>query len=748
MKGTLFSADFIKDRDGELRLLELNTDTAFTSGALAQVDFTNLISSISASNASEVHIVYKDFYHANFVNEFSKSIADSDLSVSFTKHEEDLNTIYPTPIADSGDKFILRCAYDESAIFDSIYCRQKDAIFREFYHNEDTGSVAEFHLSSSGEALNTLYIGTNSDNQPDYLVKDISQTHNTLNFYKIKGTGSLEENVASFIGSLPEDSLVINYYEDASETYHKAVRSFNVILGSDLDIVNLADVEVQAVLEKPSSISFNSNVVVNQLDEKHYYEFTSNYPKFKATEFQGGVFEDTTITDTSGNPVAISATVEGDLYKALLISGSPNTDNPSEYKDWFYSGDSFPSTTVTSSVLVSKVEYDLTNKLIAHITTVSGSDFRINPVQTVVVYDGQDDGFRYKSVFDIDTSLDKLVKKDSSLVEISSSIFEVLEGDNHKVYVLDMEETDAFLLHDSEVNINLVSHNACFPAGTRILSEDGNYIAIEDIKEGDKLRTFNTDTKEFESGIVGSLKSSPQNKLISIVTSTGNSIKSTPGHMFFTADGWKIAARLKVGDKLLNSIGEEAEIIEISELTGEFTVYHILNVETNYNYFAEDLLVHNFSIRSCFVAGTLISMSDGSSKPIEQVKVGDEVVSFNESTKEKEVKKVLSTNSPVHDDIVTYELENGVALSCTYDHPIYSNNLELFSYSPAKTNSIYDIDREVKEAGAGIKVLDIDSNSIGISNISSKKEESVQTYIFTVEDNHNFYANGILVHNK
>lgn len=748
MKGTLFSADFIKDRDGELRLLELNTDTAFTSGALAHVDFTGIIDSIHSSSASEVHVVYKDFYHTNFVNEFSKSIADSDLSVSFTKHEEDLNTIYPTSIADSSARFILRCAYDESAIFDSVYCRQKDAIFKEFFRNQDTGSVAEFYLSSSGEFFNNLHIGSNSDTQPDYLVKDISETHNTLNFYKIKGTGSLEENVNLFVDSLPEDSLVINYYEDSSETYHKAVRSFNVILGSDLDIVNLADVEVQAVLEKPSSISFDNNVVANQLDEKHYYEFTSNYPKFKATEFQGGIFEDTTITDQSNNPIAISATIEGNTYKSLLISGSPNTDNPSEYNDWFYSGTTFPPTTPTSSILVSKVEYDLTNKLIAHITTASGSDFRVNPVQTVVVYDGEDNGFRYKSIFDIDTSLDKLVKQDSSLVEISSSIFEVLEGDDHKVYVLDMEETDAFLLHDSEININLVSHNACFPAGTRILSEDGNYIAIEDIKEGNKVRTFNVDTKEFESGIVGSLKSSSQNKLISIVTNAGNSIKSTPGHMFFTLDGWKIAARLKEGDKLLNSIGEEVEIVQLSELSGEFTVYHILNVESNYNYFAEDLLVHNVSFRSCFVAGTLISMADGSSKPIEQVKIGDEVISFNESTKENEIKKVLSTNSPVHNDIVTYELQNGETLSCTFDHPIYSSNLDLFSFRPAKTNSTYDIDSVVKEVNTGTKVLDIDSNSVEITNISSNEDENVQTYIFTVEDNHNFYANGILVHNK
>ena len=35
-----------------------------------------------------------------------------------------------------------------------------------------------------------------------------------------------------------------------------------------------------------------------------------------------------------------------------------------------------------------------------------------------------------------------------------------------------------------------------------------------------------------------------------------------------------------------------------------------------------------------------------------------------------------------------------------------------------------------------------------IREIEVMPTEDVQTYIITVEDNHNFYANNILVHNK
>lgn len=748
MKGTLFSADFIKDRGDNLRLLELNTDTAFTSGALAHVNYSGLIDIISSSNINEMYVIYKDYFHRNFVTEVSKSVSNSGYITSFTAIEEDLNTIYPTAVADSSSRFILRLAYDESAIFDSTYCRQKDAIYKLFSLNSDSGSVAEFFLSSSGgEYFDNLYRGNNTDILPDVVVKDVSEVHNSLGFYKIKGTGSVEQNFESFINQIGSDKLVTNYYEHSEEPKHKAYRSFNIIYGSNLDILNLADVETEAILSKPSSIVFDTSSVSNVIDKKHYYEFTSNYPKFRASEYQGGVFEDVTIIDATGSAVEISQVAEGNTYKSLLVSGSPNTDDPVEYTNWFHSGSSFPNTSVTSSILVSKLEYELTNKLVSNVTTVSGSSFRVNPVQTVIVYDGEENGFKYKAVFDIDPNVDKLVKVDSSLVEVSSSVFEVLEQD-HKVYVLDMEETDAFLLHDTEININLVSHNACFPAGTKILLDSGEYKNIEDISKGDQLRTFNIATSEFESGTVGSIKTSVQNKLITIETNTGKLIKSTPGHLFYTNGGWEIAGKLDVGDTLLNSIGEEVEITSINSEEGEFTVYHILNVENTFNYFAEDILVHNVSFRDCFVAGTLISLGDGDVKPIEDIQIGDEVLSFNEETKKSEVKKVVAVNSPIHNDIVTYSFSNGSTVSCTYDHPIYTSGYKLKSYSPEKTNHIYELGSNVENIQEGDSVFNLNGYTSTVESIRTDDSKAIQTYIFTVEDNHNFYANGILVHNK
>jgi len=117
MKGTLFSADFIKDNDANLRLLEFNTDTGFISASLNYFDFTELNNVISSNSITKVHVVYKNIA-SGFVDLLSSSLEGID---SFTQTIEESNTIYPTSITDSADTFILRLAYDESALFDSQY---------------------------------------------------------------------------------------------------------------------------------------------------------------------------------------------------------------------------------------------------------------------------------------------------------------------------------------------------------------------------------------------------------------------------------------------------------------------------------------------------------------------------------------------------------------------------------------------------------------------------------------------------
>jgi intein/homing endonuclease len=74
--------------------------------------------------------------------------------------------------------------------------------------------------------------------------------------------------------------------------------------------------------------------------------------------------------------------------------------------------------------------------------------------------------------------------------------------------------------------------------------------------------------------------------------------------------------------------------------------------------------------------------------------------------------------------------------------------LKLASYRPDWTNEKYDLPSNVIEIKIGDFVNLSDNETVKIESIIELSRTDTQTYIISVEDNHNFYANKILVHNK
>jgi len=73
--------------------------------------------------------------------------------------------------------------------------------------------------------------------------------------------------------------------------------------------------------------------------------------------------------------------------------------------------------------------------------------------------------------------------------------------------------------------------------------------------------------------------------------------------------------------------------------------------------------------------------------------------------------------------------------------------LELASLAPQMSKEKYDLDTKLFEIGDYVYPLDgdVDTTLVGMNRLP---KNSTAVYTFTVEDNHNFYANGILTHNK
>jgi hypothetical protein len=726
MKGTLFSADFVKDSNGNVRLLELNTDTAFTSGSLSHVDFTDFLNILSTNEINEVHVIGKQM-HENFINHLSQSLHG--VVTNFLTTIEEPATIYPTAIEDTSTKFILRCAYDESALFDSTYCKQKEEVLKLFYDNDATASIAQFFISSSTSNIDILERTTNSQNSPDVVVKNSSNVHEPIKFYKIGGNGNTTENFNEFIENNYEDSLIVNYYDNSSEPRHKSIRSYNIIYGSNLDILNLSGVEIDAIFDKPLVIDeYDPLTNSNLINEKHFYEFSTNYP---LTGLAGGIFEDEYITDINDNAVLVVSASLGEVYKSIYISGSPDTDNVSVFTTWTSPGSELPAGSfVTSSVLINSIKVPLRRKIISHITTLDSGSFRATGNQHILTYDSASDELKYKSIARVDNETDFLLKDDGTIIGILSNDIEILE-DEHYTYILDFENVDTFVLNENGLNIKVVVHNACFPAGTKIKLENGDTKNIEEVEEGDSVISFDTLNKKFTVGRVSKINKSIQTDLIHLKTESGEELKSTLGHKIYSQNGWVLAKDLKIGDELINSSGDVSVIQTIDIIKGEFEVYHLLNVGSDHTYFANEILVHNWSF--CFIAGTLITLANGEVKPIENVLIGDEVLTYNEKNGIHETGIVGDLKEHEVSQVIKLTFNNGNNIITTPEHPFFVIDKGWINASELQIN---DVCKKVDES----KTL--------ISNIELLEETHMVYNLLSVSNNHNFYANGVLVHNK
>jgi hypothetical protein len=176
------------------------------------------------------------------------------------------------------------------------------------------------------------------------------------------------------------------------------------------------------------------------------------------------------------------------------------------------------------------------------------------------------------------------------------------------------------------------------------------------------------------------------------------------------------------------------------ELDVEDTDTYIINGSTAFN----SLVTHN---APCFVAGTPILMEDGTYINIENVKVGDKVLSFDFKNEESIGANVLNIFSKKVNEVVKYQFESGKELIATLDHPIFVIDKGWTSYSDSLSNKLYSLEEPVKKIEIG-DVIKLYNRTDILVNTEILEGEYTVYNLSEVEKYHNYYANDVLSHNR
>ncbi len=142
------------------------------------------------------------------------------------------------------------------------------------------------------------------------------------------------------------------------------------------------------------------------------------------------------------------------------------------------------------------------------------------------------------------------------------------------------------------INDTAYARGGCFGQGTLILTPQGEKL-IEQFHQGDRIITYNLTTHHEEKGSLEKIQviSSPDYFLIN------GKIKVTGTHPFYvqTPTGFNLieAQYLKIGDRLVGEKETDLIISHINHINKTITVYNLIFVNPNHNFFADGILVHN-----------------------------------------------------------------------------------------------------------------------------------------------------------
>ncbi len=149
----------------------------------------------------------------------------------------------------------------------------------------------------------------------------------------------------------------------------------------------------------------------------------------------------------------------------------------------------------------------------------------------------------------------------------------------------------------------------------------------------------------------------------------------------------------------------------------------------------------------CFLPGTMISMADGTFKPIEEIEIGDLVLSYDFEKSQVVEDSVIDAFDYLSKDFVKMTLSDGTSVKSTQDHPYWAVGRGWVSFDPELTYRNYSISTLKVEVGDTL--LSDKSELITIETVeSSSVGDFLRTYNFHASKNRNYFANGVLVHNK
>jgi len=356
MRTVLIGSDFMYDKDGNLKPIEINTAVGWDGPQKVEddidcLDLTSLYQFVETKGFTSIHYVGEiAYFHKTLEAHYSGS------SVTYEFHAVGGFAITIPFIEDNDETLIIRSAYDTTALVDDTYCRDK-VEFMKLIESQSFGSQFAYKNESNQLVSNITTIPDNGVH-PNFILKSRYPGYDKEvypKFFKV----STQEELNVILENVTSDYLLMENYCNTTNNFEghvKVIRSLNMLYPTTLESIQIGQYT-----------KFNENITFSDVEyDSVTYMLNSEYRDsyLTATRTKGlPKLLDTDMVEMADGTFKTTLELNvGDLIKTIDIPNPNGVDNTSYLTNF----------EITYETLVSGTTYStnrITNKKRVNILT-------------------------------------------------------------------------------------------------------------------------------------------------------------------------------------------------------------------------------------------------------------------------------------------------------------------------------------------------------------------------------------------
>lgn len=347
MRTVLIGSDFMYDKDGNLKPIEINTAVGWDGPEKVEddadcLDLTNLYQFVTDNNFQTIHYV-GDIgpLHTTLLAHYSGS------SITYEFHGVGSTSITIPYIEDNETTLIIRSAYDTTALVDDTYCRDKIE-FMNLIKDSSFGSQFAY-IDENNTLVNHITSINDNGEHPNFILKSRFPGYDkTLypKFFKVTNQSELDTVIANNVTS---DYFLMEYLCNTNKLWdgHLTVlRSLNILVPPNLESIQIGQ------YTKLNQNMLLSNVIYNPTTFEVDSDFKESYSTNPPNGFQPKLLDTDMVEMADGTLKTALELQVGDVIKTIEIPNENGTSIDSYISSEF--GLSYP-TLVSDAIYTTNV---------------------------------------------------------------------------------------------------------------------------------------------------------------------------------------------------------------------------------------------------------------------------------------------------------------------------------------------------------------------------------------------------------